>query len=227
MEDISITPIAHIYNDYSEKFGIPRQSGLVPEVMSAIVFEKPYRIDEALRGIDGYSHLWLIWRFSECDGRWSPTVRPPRLGGNKRMGVFATRSPFRPNGLGLSSVKLESVKDTENGKILIVSSADLMNGTPIVDIKPYISYSDSHPNAQGSFADTFSSYRLSVNCPQNFIDLLPVDKRAGLIGLLECDPRPAYQNDPDRVYAVAYGDFEVKFSVDGTTVTVVSIEKMM
>ncbi len=221
-----IRPIAYIYNDFNEKFGVPRQSGLAPDVKSVIVFEKPYRNREALRGIDGYSHLWLIWKFSESDGKWSPTVRPPRLGGNKRVGVFATRSPFRPNNLGLSSVVLESVEHTEkDGDVLVVSGADLMNGTPIFDIKPYVAYSDSHPNAVCGFADTFSSYALNVACDEEIMTKIPESKRNGLIEILRCDPRPSYQNDPDRVYVLTYADFEVKFSVSEDLLTVKEIEE--
>ena len=173
MYPTQITPIARIYNDFDEKFGVPRQSGLAPDILSVIVFEKPYRAAEALRG------------------RWSPTVRPPRLGGNRRMGVFATRSPFRPNGLGLSSVRLEKVEHTaENGDVLIVSGADLMNGTPIFDIKPYVAYSDSHPDAVSGFADAFSSYSLEVDCPDGLLSRLPEEKRKGLIEFLALDPRP-------------------------------------
>lgn len=223
---VEIRPIAYIYNDFDEKFGIPRQSGLAPSIKSVIVFEKPYRNREALRGIDGYSHLWLIWQFSQCDGKWSPTVRPPRLGGNKRIGVFATRSPFRPNGLGLSSVTFEGIEHTEkNGDVLIVSGADLMNGTPIFDIKPYVAYSDSHSNAVCSFADTFSDYRMTVNCDENLISKIPESKRNGLKEILRCDPRPSYQSDPDRVYALVYSGFEVKFSVRENVLTVGSIEE--
>lgn len=225
-EKIQIEPIAHIYNDYTEKFGIPRQSGLAPSVRSVIVFEKPYRIAEALRGIDGYSHLWLIWQFSECDGHHSPTVRPPRLGGNTRVGVFATRSPFRPNGLGLSSVKLEKIEATaENGTVLVVSGADIMNGTPIFDIKPYVAYSDCHPDAVSGFADDFSSYRLKVHCGEDMLLTLPPEKRAGLLEMLECDPRPSYQNDPERIYGVTYATYNVKFKVDGENLTVTEIRK--
>lgn len=225
MDETKITPIARIYNDFDEKFGVPRQSGLAPDIMSVIVFEKPYRCADALRGIDGYSHLWLIWQFSECGGSHSLTVRPPRLGGNKRMGVFATRSPFRPNGLGLSSVRLERIERTENGDVLIVSGADLMNGTPIFDIKPYVAYSDCHSDAVSGFADAFSEYSLDVSCPDELIDSLPEEKRKGLIQLLRLDPRPSYQCDPDRVYAVMYAGFEVKFSVGENVLTVRSIEK--
>ncbi len=224
---MEILPIAHIYNDFDEKFGVPRQSGLAPSVKSYIVFEKPYGSPEALRGLEEYSHLWLIWQFSECDGKWSPTVRPPRLGGNKRVGVFATRSPFRPNSLGLSSVKLDGIEHSEkHGTMLKVSGADLMNGTPIFDIKPYIAYSDSHPNAVCSFADTFSDYGLTVDCAEALLSKIPKSKQNGLTELLHCDPRPSYQSDPDRVYALIYAGFEVKFSVDGDALTVKSIEKV-
>ncbi|MGN0464265.1 MAG: tRNA (N6-threonylcarbamoyladenosine(37)-N6)-methyltransferase TrmO [Acutalibacteraceae bacterium] len=227
MDSAEIFPIARIYNDFDEKFGVPRQSGLAPSVRSVVVFEKPYRSREALRGIDGYSHLWLIWHFSECDGKaWSPTVRPPRLGGNRRIGIFATRSPFRPNRLGLSSVKLEGVEHTaDKGDVLIVSGADLMNGTPIVDVKPYVAYSDSHPEAVSGFADDFSDYSLSVSCPDELISKLCESKRSGLIEMLRCDPRPSYQNDPDRVYAVVYAGFEVKFTVSEKELTVTDIKK--
>lgn len=224
---MEILPIAHIYNDFDEKFGVPRQSGLAPSVKSYIVFEKSYGSPEALRGLEKYSHLWLIWQFSECDGKWSPTVRPPRLGGNKRVGVFATRSPFRPNSLGLSSVKLDGIEHSEkHGIMLKVSGADLMNGTPIFDIKPYIAYSDSHPNAVCSFADTFSGYGLTVDCAEALLSKIPKAKQNGLTELLQCDPRPSYQSDPDRVYALIYAGFEVKFSVDGDALTVKSIEEV-
>lgn len=220
--------IAHIHNDFTEKFGIPRQSGLVPELTSLIVFEEPYRNREALRGIEAFSHLWLLWHFSEAerDG-WSPTVRPPRLGGNRRMGVFATRSPFRPNPIGLSSVKLVGVEETsEYGVVLRVAGADLMDGTPIVDVKPYLAYTDSHPDAVGGFADAFVGYALSVECPEDCLAIVPEEKREGLLAVLAQDPRPSYQHDPERVYAMSFGGFTVRFTVNETVLSVVEIEHL-
>lgn len=212
--------IAKIYNDFKEKFGIPRQSGLA-ENRSVIIFEKEYRVPEALRGIEGYSHLWLIWKFSEAEREaWSPTVRPPRLGGNKRMGVFATRSPYRPNPIGLSSVKLIEAKKTEkDGDVLIVSGADLMDGTPIYDIKPYLAFTDSHPDAVGGFADGVKDYALKVDIPPALAERLPDDKLPALISILENDPRPSYQDD-EREYGMVYGEHEVKFTVKEDTLTV-------
>ena len=220
-----IRPIAHIENDYREKFGIPRQSGLVPEQRSIVVFEPEYRSEEALRGIGGFSHLWLIWQFSEAvrDG-WSPTVRPPRLGGNTRVGVFASRSPFRPNSLGLSCVKLCEVKKSpDHGTVLIVAGADLMNGTPIVDIKPYVPYADCRPEATGGFSVNAAEYALRVVCPEELLAQIEPQKRAALLGTLQCDPRPSYQNDPDRVYKMTFGSQTVCFSVDGGLLTVTDI----
>lgn len=220
-----IEPIATIRNGYSGKFGIPRQSGRVPEVLSTIIFNKPYRVDEALRGIEHYSHLWLIWQFSaSLQTEFRPTVRPPRLGGNTRIGVFATRSPFRPNSLGLSSVVLKSVQKTkEHGTVLIVSGADLMDGTPIFDIKPYIAYTDAHPDARGSFAEAKSHYRLTVHCDEALLAPLAADIRAALLGVLENDPRPAYQHDENRVYAFEFNNLHVTFSVSGEVLTVIGI----
>ena len=220
-----IRPIAHIENDYREKFGIPRQSGLVPEQRSVIVFEPEYRSEEALRGIESFSHLWLIWQFSEAvrDG-WSPTVRPPRLGGNTRMGVFASRSPFRPNSLGLSCVALCGVeKSAENGTVLIVSGADLMNGTPIFDVKPYVPYADCRPEATGGFSVDPKQYSLRVACPAELLEHVEPPKRAALLGALQCDPRPSYQNDPKRIYKMTYGSHTVCFTVDGNDLTVTDI----
>ena len=218
--------IAKIHNDFKEKFGIPRQSGLSGEMKSRIVFEPEYRNPEALRGIEGYSHLWLIWQFSlvETD-KWSPTVRPPRLGGNKRVGVFATRSPFRPNPLGLSSVKLESIEITKNeGTVLIVSGADLLDGTPIYDIKPYIAYSDCHTDAVSGFADPVREYHLNVVFCKELLSLIDISKQNSLIKILEQDPRPSYQNDPDREYGMRFSDYEIFFKVDGNTLTVTRVE---
>ena len=195
-------PVAHIRSDFSSKFGAPRQAGLVEELRSAVVFEPPYRIAEALRGIEGFSHLWLIWEFSENRGKaWSPTVRPPRLGGNRRLGVFATRSPFRPNPIGLSCVKLEGVDwDTPEGPVLRVAGGDLVDGTPIFDIKPYIPYADCRPEATGGFAGAAPEETLAVEFPPGLLERVPGDRRAALTGVLAQDPRPPYQNDPDRVY---------------------------
>ncbi len=219
--------IARIHNDYKEKFGIPRQSGLAKGLFSKIVFEPEYRIAEALRGIEEYSHLWLIWQFSEAvREEFSPTVRPPRLGGNKRVGVFATRSPFRPNPIGLSSVRLIKVEKTQNeGHVLIVEGADLMDGTPIYDIKPYITYSDSHPDATQSFAEGGLLHKLEVKFDGECEKKLPKDKLDGVISLLSEDPRPAYIDDPDRIYTMTFGDHEISFSVADNTLTVKCITK--
>ena len=217
--------IAKISTDFKEKFGIPRQSGIAKTV-GKIVFEPEYRVREALRGIEGYSHLWLLWEFSEArrDG-WSPTVRPPRLGGNKRMGVFATRSPFRPNSIGLSSVRLLSVEDTaETGLVLIVEGADLLDGTPIYDIKPYLPFTDSHPDAIGGFADEVREYGLKVNFSLQLLDKIPENKREALITILENDPRPSYKDDGDHEYGMVYSDLDIFFKVEDGTLTVTRIE---
>ena len=218
--------IARIHNDFKEKFGIPRQSGLTGELKSRIVFEPEYRNPDALRGIEGYSHLWLIWQFSESVREdWSPTVRPPRLGGNKRMGVFATRSPFRPNPIGLSSVRLEAVEVTKSeGTVLVVSGADLLDGTPIYDIKPYIAYSDCHTDAVSGFADPVREYRLKVEFCKDLLSKVDVSKQKSLIEILEQDPRPSYQNDPDREYGMRFSDYEIFFRVDGETLIVTWVE---
>lgn len=218
--------IAHIRSDFPEKFGIPRQSGLVPQTLARIVFEPEYRVAQALRGIEDYSHLWLIWSFSKSErDTWSPTVRPPRLGGNTRVGVFATRSPFRPNAIGLSSVTLEEVQlHTPEGPVLVVGGADLMDGTPIYDIKPYLPYVDSHPDARGGFAEEKAGYALDVHIPARLEAMIPEEKRSALAGVLAGDPRPSYQNDPARVYGVAFAGMNVKFTVDGNTLTVEAIE---
>jgi len=207
--------IARIHNDFKEKFGIPRQSGLVPQTRATIVFEPEYRNPDALRGIEGYSHLWLIWSFSKAErDSWSPTVRPPRLGGNTRMGVFATRSPFRPNAVGLSCVTLEKVElHTPDGPVLVVGGADLLDGTPIYDIKPYLPYVDSHPEARGGFGSEKADYALQIDFPTELEERIGEEKREALRGLLAGDPRPSYQNDPDRVYGVRYADYNVKFTV--------------
>ena len=218
--------IARIHNDFKEKFGIPRQSGLTGQLRSRIVFEPEYRNPDAIRGIDGYSHLWLIWQFSKAqrDG-WSPTVRPPRLGGNKRVGVFATRSPYRPNPIGLSSVRLEEIEVTDTeGAVLIVSGADLLDGTPIYDIKPYLAYADSHPNAIGGFADPVRDYTLKVDFCKELLSKIDNSKQNSLIKILSQDPRPSYQNDPEREYGMRFASYEIFFKVDGDTLTVTRVE---
>lgn len=219
--------IARIQSDFKEKFGIPRQSGLVPQTRARIVFEPEYRNLDALRGIDGYSHLWLIWSFSkaERDG-WSPTVRPPRLGGNTRMGVFATRSPFRPNAIGLSCVTLEDILlHTPQGPVLVVGGADLMDGTPIYDIKPYLPHIDSHPEARGGFAAAQADYALRVDFPQALLAKIDEDKREAILGVLAGDPRPSYQSDPARVYGVRYARYNVRFTVENGTLTVCGVDE--
>lgn len=217
--------IAHIYTDFPTKFGIPRQSGLVDSLVGKIVFEKEYRVEEAFRGLDGYSHIWLIWKFSKAQRKsWSPTVRPPRLGGNRRMGVFATRSPFRPNPIGLSAVRLLKIEFTDGeGPVLYVSGADLMDGTPIYDIKPYLPFTDSHPDAVGGFADGVSGDRVEVVLSPDLASVLPMDKQNALTEILAGDPRPSYQNDPDRVYGFPFAGFEVKFTVENGVLTVTEI----
>lgn len=218
--------IARIHNDFKEKFGIPRQSGIADSFTSVIVFEPEYRVKEALRGIEDFSHLWLIWNFSESERReWSPTVRPPRLGGNKRMGVFATRSPFRPNPIGLSSVKLISIKETKDrGTVLIVSGADLLDGTPIYDIKPYLAYTDSHPDAIGGFADGVKDYSLKVEFPDSLLGRIAEYKREGLITILANDPRPSYISDSERIYTFNFAEYEISFKADDTTLTVTDVK---
>lgn len=214
-----IKTIAKIRTDFPTKFGIPRQSGLVEELKGTIIFEPTYRNADALRGLEDFSHIWLIWKFSTDIGEnWSPTVRPPKLGGNTKVGVFASRSPFRPNSLGLSCVKLENIEITEKyGAVLNVSGADLMDTTEIVDIKPYIPYADCHTDATGGFSKDSTAPRLNVNCPEALLSPLPEEKRTALIKVLELDPRPAYQEDEDRIYGFGFAGFEVKFSVaDGT-----------
>ena len=220
--EVQINIIARMRSDFPTKFGIPRQPQLVQELRSTIVFEPEYRNADALRGIEGFSHLWIIWQFSEAvRSGWSPTVRPPRLGGNTRMGVFATRSPFRPNNLGLSCVKLLGVELTkELGPVIHVSGADLMDGTPIFDIKPYIPYADSHPEAIGGFTDTADDFLLEVRFPEELLALLPESKRAAAIGVLRHDPRPSYQRKPGRVYGLPFAGFDIRFTVEEKTLTV-------
>lgn len=223
--DVTIQPIARMRSDFPTKFGIPRQSGLVEELRSTIVFEPEFRNPDTLRGIDGFSHLWLIWQFSEAvRDHWSPTVRPPRLGGNTRMGVFATRSPFRPNNLGLSCVKLLGIEQTaENGTVLHVAGADLMDGTPIFDIKPYIPYSDSYPDAQGGFTDTAGEFILRVDFPEELLLRLPEGKRAAATAVLSHDPRPSYQRRAERVYGLSFAGFDLRFTVENDVLTVVDV----
>ena len=218
--------IATIRSDFPTKFGIPRQSGLVEELKATVVFEPEYRNPDALRGLEDFSHLWLIWQFSQAVREtWSPTVRPPRLGGNARMGVFATRSPFRPNPIGLSCVKLEEIKkDPVLGPVLVVSGADLMDGTPILDLKPYLPYADAHPEATGGFTGNVGGTTLRVECPPELLEAVPEDKRQALLGVLSRDPRPSYQHDPSRVYGMAFAGLEVGFTVDGDTLYVRRVE---
>ncbi len=224
---VQMKPIAKISCDFPDKFGIPRQSGLIEGLEATIIFEPEYRDPNSLRGIEDWSHLWLIWQFSENlrDG-WSPTVRPPRLGGNKRVGVFATRSPFRPNPLVLSCVKLLQVVDTENrGRVLIVSGADLMDGTPIYDIKPYLRYTDSRPDASGGFADEVFDRSLDVSFPPELLAKLPENRQNAVVEILSMDPRPAVQDDPMRIYGMRFAGYEIKFTVDGRCLRVVSVDK--
>lgn len=217
--------IARIHTDFPEKFGIPRQSGLVEALRAEIVFEPEYRNPDALRGLEGFSHLWLIWEFSQAVRKdWSPTVRPPRLGGNARMGVFATRSPFRPNPIGLSSVRLDRVEPhTPSGPILHVSGADLLNETPIFDIKPYLPYADAHPNAQGGWTGGEADALLEVHCAPELLRSFSADRQAALLGVLANDPRPHYQSDADRVYGLRFGGSNVRFIVKDRTLTVLEI----
>ena len=228
MDSVTIRPIAKMRSDFPSKFGIPRQSGLVQELQSTIVFEPEFRNPDTLRGLEGYSHLWLIWQFSEAVRTdWSPTVRPPRLGGNTRMGVFATRSPFRPNNLGLSCVRLIGIEQTPNqGTVVHVAGADLMDGTPIFDIKPYVPYSDCHPEASGGFTDTAGEFLLQVDFPPALLAKLPENKREATIGVLSHDPRPSYQRDPDRVYGLPFAGFDIRFTVRGDVLQVCDVVKL-
>ena len=217
--------IARMKSDFPTKFGIPRQSGIVKQLQSTIIFEHSYRNPDAIRGLEEYSHLWIIWQFSEAvRDVWSPTVRPPRLGGNTRMGVFATRSPFRPNAIGLSCVEIIGIEQTkEFGTVIHVSGADLMDGTPILDIKPYLPYSDCHPNAIGGFTTTAPDLLLQVNISQDNLQKVAKDKQSALLGVLSHDPRPAYQQDKDRVYGLSFADYDVHFTVENNILTVVDI----
>ncbi len=225
--NITMSPIAHMRSDFPTKFGIPRQSGLASSLRSTIVFTPEYRNPDALRGLDAFSHIWIIWQFSEAvrDG-WSPTVRPPRLGGNTRMGVFATRSPFRPNSIGLSCVELVGIENTADaGTVIHVAGADLMDGTPILDIKPYIPYSDCFPDALGGFTSTADEFMLQVDFPAHLLCLLPENKRQAAIEVLSHDPRPSYQRNPDRVYGLRFSEFDIRFTVDGNQLTVKELLK--
>ena len=218
--------VAHIENDYDEKFGVPRQAGLAAHTLSRIVVEPAFRIREAFRGIEACSHIWLIWGFSEnAEKGWTPTVRPPQLGGNTRLGVFATRSPFRPNGLGISAVKLESVDlEAPDGAFLTVSGADLVNGTPIYDIKPYVPYADAIPEATDVLAGKRVKKTLQVVFDENLLSSLSEAERSGLIETLALDPRPAYQDDPERIYGISYAGRNIRFTVDGELLTITAVE---
>lgn len=226
MEQIKI--IARIHTDFKTKFGIPRQSGVVEELRGEIIFEPEFRNADAVRGLEDFSHIWLIWQFSEnLRADWSPTVRPPRLGGNTHVGVFATRSPFRPNSIGLSSVKLEGIEySEEKGPILHVSGADMMDGTPIFDIKPYIPYADCHPEASGGFTDKTQFNMLNVVIPKEMKNRIPKDKLNALKEILENDPRPHYQNDPERVYGFEFAGMEIHFRVCENTLTVIDVSEV-
>ena len=228
MQDVQIHVIARMKSDFATKFGIPRQSGLVEELRSTIIFEPEYRNSDALRGIEGFSHLWIVWQFSEAvRTEWSPTVRPPRLGGNTRMGVFATRSPFRPNNLGLSCVKLLGVEETEEyGTVIHVGGADLMDGTPIFDIKPYIPYADSHPDAIGGFTNTAGEFLLQVEFPEDLLHKLPSQKQQAAVQVLSHDPRPSYQRKPGRIYGLTFAGFDIRFTVEEDILTVVAVEAL-
>lgn len=226
MDSISMDVIAVMHSDFPTKFGIPRQSGLAEALQSTIVFEPPYRNPEALRGIEGFSHLWILWQFSQAVRQdWSPTVRPPRLGGNTRMGVFATRSPFRPNAIGLSCVRLLSVEQTQDmGTVLHIGGADLMDGTPILDIKPYIPYCDAHPEAMGGFTQNAGDFMLEVDFPENLKQRLPAEKQEAICQVLSHDPRPSYQKDSDRVYGLSFAGFDIRFTVKDKVLTVVDVK---
>lgn len=226
MREFSMKVIARIHSDFSSKFGVPRQSGLVDALESTVVFEPEYRSADALRGMEGFSHLWLVWVFDKAvRDTWSPTVRPPRLGGNERMGVFATRSPFRPNPIALSCVRLAGVEQTkEHGTVLRIRGADLMDGTPILDIKPYIPYADCHSDAVGGFAAAPAGETLEVVIPTQLLEKVPESRREALRGVLAQDPRPHYHDDPTRVYGFGFAGMEVKFSVDDGVLTVVDVE---
>jgi len=226
--DITVHPIAKMRSDFSNKFGIPRQSGLVDSLRSTIVFEPEYRNTDALRGLEDFSHLWIIWQFSEAVRKeWTPTVRPPRLGGNTRMGVFATRSPFRPNSIGLSCVKIIGLEQTpDNGTVIHVAGADLMDGTPILDIKPYIPYCDARPDALGGFTTNADDYLLIVDFPPVLLERLPKDKQTAAVEVLSHDPRPSYQADSERLYGLSFAGFDIRFTVEDNTLHVKEVKKL-
>ena len=228
METYELKVIARIHTDLPEKFGLPRQSGLIPELRGRIVFEPEYRSVDAVRGVEGYSHLWLIWQFSKAvRDTWSPLVRPPRLGGNEKMGVFATRSPFRPNAIGLSSVELEKVElDRELGPVIYVRGVDLMDGTPIFDIKPYLTYADSHPDAVGGWTDVVERKYLQVECREELLEKVHPAQHKALLAVLANDPRPRYQDDPQRIYGLTFAQWNVKFRVEGETLHVTEVEAL-
>ncbi len=221
--------LARIRSEFPTKFGIPRQSGLVPALKAAVVFEPPFRNPEAVRGLEGFSHIWLIWHFSQVPpGTWSPTVRPPRLGGNRRMGVFATRSPFRPNALGLSCVRLECIEQDPNlGPVLTISGADLMDGSPILDIKPYVPYADAHPEATGGFTSEVDRSLLEVEFPPKLLQKVPGLHRDALLGVLRQDPRPSYQDDPGRVYGLAFAGCDIRFTIQNRRLSVQAVEMLL
>lgn len=225
---MSMKIIAYMETDFPEKFGLPRQSGLVPELTGRIVFETEYRNKAALKGLEGFSHLWLLWQFEGVEREtWSPTVRPPRLGGNERVGVFATRSPFRPNPIGMSCVKLERIEDTRDvGTVLVVSGVDLRDKTPIYDIKPYLAYADSHPEAVDGFVADTKAYALQVDFPKELLDRLPPEKQNGAIGVLRQDPRPSYQKDADRIYGMTYAGYQIRFRVSQNQLTVIDTVRL-
>lgn len=223
--ETTIKPIAYIHSDFSEKFGIPRQSGLVDTLQAKIIFTEEFRNADCCRGIEEFSHLWLIWGFSKNQpNKWAPTVRPPRLGGNKRKGVFASRAPFRPNSLGLSSVRLEKyIVSSQEGPVLYISGADLLDGTPIYDIKPYLSFTDSHPDAAGSFSTKALNHRLTVHCEEDLLYHIPKEKRQSLLDCLSLDPRPSYQHDPERIYGMHYAGLDIHFKVKANDLFVTEI----
>ena len=227
MEEWTLRPIARIQSDFSEKFGIPRQSGLVEALRARVVFAPEYQVREAFRGLEGFTHIWLVWGFSQnVEAGWSPTVRPPRLGGNVRMGVFATRSPFRPNPIGLSCVELLAIDyDAPDGPALVVGGADLLDGTPIFDVKPYVPHADCRPQARGGFADAHREDRLAVDFPPQLEALVPPDKREALRGVLAGDPRPSYQRDPQRLYGLGFAGLQVRFTVEDGVLHVRQVEK--
>lgn len=225
--ELLIKPIAYVYSDFADKFGVPRQSGLA-QTEGVLVFEPEYRAPEAVRGLEEYSHIWLLWGFSEIHRKeWKPTVRPPRLGGNTRVGVFATRSPFRPNSIGLSSVRLEKIEwETPDAPRLILKGVDLISGTPVYDIKPYLPYADSHPNAKGGFTERMKDYRLDVEFPEELLLQIPQGKREVLCEILSQDPRPSYKKDSQRIYGVKFAGFDVRFQIKGGRLWVVAVEKL-